>query len=87
MLLFWRGTTRQGIVASISVGLVSSLVWLLMSAPAYKELYGLDPTRAIVPFSQPGLVTIPLAWMVLVIVSLITKRDSSRGFEVMTNQR
>jgi cation/acetate symporter len=72
MLLFWPRTTKQGITAAVIVGMVSSLGWLLLSAPAYKDVYGLDPARAIAPFSQPGLVTIPLGFVVLIVVSLLT---------------
>ena len=87
MLLFWKGTTRQGIIWSIVVGLSSSLIWLLLSAPAYANLYakfftGVNPANAPSPFSQPGLVTIPLAFATLVIVSLMTKREPRRGFAV-----
>ena len=53
MLLFWRGTTRQGIVWSISIGLATSLTWLLLSTDAFKYLYG-STRLGIVPFSQPG---------------------------------
>jgi cation/acetate symporter len=74
MLLFWRGTTKRGLAAAIIVGLISSLAWLLLSAPAFKDVYGLDPARAPVPFSQPGLVTIPLGFVVLVLVSLLTRQ-------------
>src|SRR5207248_3340191 len=85
MLLFWKRTTKQGITAAIVVGLVTSLGWLLLSAPAYKEVYGLDPSRAIAPFTQPGLVTIPLGFIVLILVSLVTRRNEQlrRGFEVL----
>src|SRR4029079_17556957 len=54
MLLFWRGTTRQGIIAGILVGMISSLGWVLLSADAFKDVYGQSPDSAIVPFSQPG---------------------------------
>ena len=74
MLLFWKRTTKQGITAAITVGMLSSLAWILLSAQAYKDVYGLDPARAIVPFSQPAIVTIPLGFLVLVLVSLITPR-------------
>ncbi len=79
MLLFWKRTTKQGITAAIVVGMVTSLGWLLLSAPAYKDVYGLDPANAIAPFSQPGIVTIPLGFLVLVVVSLLTqpKRSST----------
>jgi cation/acetate symporter len=74
MLLFWKGTTRQGIVASVLVGMISSLAWVLLSSDTYKSVYGLDPADAIAPFSQPGIVTIPLAFVTLVVVSLATRR-------------
>jgi len=77
MLLFWKGTTKRGITAAILVGLVSSLAWLLLSAPAYQLVYGLDPKTAPAPFSQPAIVTVPLGFVVLVAVSLVTR--SGRG--------
>ncbi len=70
MLLFWKGTTKQGIIASVLVGMISSLGWILLSADTYKWVYGLDPADAIAPFSQPGIVTIPLAFVTLVVVSV-----------------
>jgi len=73
MLLFWRGTTRQGITWAIFAGLFSSLAWVLASGEAYKNVYGLDPASALVPFSQPGIVTIPLGFAVLVAVSRLTR--------------
>jgi cation/acetate symporter len=77
MLLFWKRTTKQGITAAITIGLITSLAWLLLSAPAYKDVYNLDPTRAIAPFSQPGIVTIPLGFVVLVVVSLLTPKPQT----------
>ena len=73
MLLFWQRTTRQGIIAAVFVGMISSLGWILLSAQAYRDIYGLDPADSIVPFSQPGLVTIPLGFITLIVVSLLTK--------------
>jgi cation/acetate symporter len=73
MLLFWSRTTKQGITAAILVGMTAALAWILLSAQAYHDVYGLPPERALVPFSQPGLVTIPLGFAVLVLVSLATQ--------------
>ena len=75
MLLFWPRTTKQGIYWAVVVGMVSSLAWLLLSAPAYQYVYNADPNRALAPFSQPGLVTIPLGFVVLVVVSLMTRKQ------------
>ncbi|WP_425615673.1 cation acetate symporter [Anatilimnocola sp. NA78] len=72
MLLFWARTTKQGITASILVGMTSSLAWVLLSGDAFKDLYGLSPTLAPVPFSQPAIVTVPLGFLVLIVVSLLT---------------
>lgn len=79
MLLFWKGTTKQGITSAIIVGMVSSLGWILLSAQAYKDVYGLDPATAIVPFSQPAIVTIPLGFIVLVVVSLMTRSRAGKA--------
>lgn len=72
MLLFWKGTTKQGITAAVVVGMVSSLTWILLSGDTYKNVYGLAAEDAVVPFSQPGIVTIPLGFLTLVVVSLLT---------------
>lgn len=73
MLLFWRGTTKRGIAASIVVGLVSSMGWLAFTAPAYEFVYGLDPAAAPAPFSQPAILTVPLAFLTLIVVSLMSR--------------
>jgi len=73
MLLFWKGTTRQGIIAAITVGMVSSLAWILLSADTFTKVYGLPAESALAPFSQPGIVTIPLGFVTLVAVSLMTQ--------------
>jgi cation/acetate symporter len=87
MLLFWRGTTKQGISAAIIVGLVSSLAWLLLTREAFSGVYGLDPAKAPAPFSQPGLVTIPLGFIVLIVVSLITRKpQNAPAFVVITTK-
>ena len=51
-----RGTRR----ALKWVGL-AALGWVLLSAPAYENVYGLDPKNALAPFSQPAIVTIDAA--------------------------
>lgn len=77
MLLFWKGTTKQGISAGILVGLFSSLGWILLSEDTFQKVYGFAATdaakAAMVPFNQPGLVTIPLGFLTLIVVSLLTR--------------
>jgi cation/acetate symporter len=77
MLLFWKRTTKQGITWAIVVGMVSSLAWILVSGETYSKVYGLPAEESLVPFSQPGIVTIPLGFTVLVVVSLLTQRTGT----------
>lgn len=77
MLLFWKGTTRQGIIAALWIGMLSSLAWILLSADTFSAVYGLPPETAPMPFSQPGIVTIPLGFVTLIIVSLLTRESVS----------
>ena len=81
MLLFWRGTTKQGMIASILVGCIGSVAWLLLTKEAFQNIYGYATHLGYMPFSQPGLVMIPLSFGVLVVVSLMT---GSRDAELMT---
>ena len=78
MLLFWSRTTKQGITAAVTVGMLSSLGWILLSADTFEKVYGLSRAASPIPFSQPGLVTIPLGFVVLVVVSLLTPRPTPR---------
>ncbi len=73
MLLFWKGTTRQGIIAAVVVGMVSSLGWILLSGDTFASVYKLPAEQSPMPFSQPGLVTIPLGFLTLIVVSLLTR--------------
>ena len=72
MLLFWSRTTKEGIIVAVLVGMISSLGWILLSGDTYAAVYGLPKENSIVPFSQPGIVTIPLGFLTLIAVSLLT---------------
>ncbi len=75
MLLFWKGTTAKGIIASILVGILVAVGMILLS-PAMFERYGLARTAAPIPFDNPGIVSIPLSFITLVVVSLMTKKQA-----------
>jgi cation/acetate symporter len=45
----------------------------MLSDEAFKNIYGMKAEDALVPFSQPAIVTLPLAFAVLIVVSLVTK--------------
>jgi cation/acetate symporter len=72
MLLFWKKTTAPGITASILVGLVSALGLILLSPDMWVR-YGLLPQNAPVSFNSPALISVPLSFIALVVVSLMTQ--------------
>ncbi len=73
LILFWKKATAQGIIASILVGVISSVA-LIMLSPDMWARYGLDAATAPMPINQPGIVSIPLSFIVLVVVSLLTAK-------------
>ncbi len=73
MLLFWKRTTAKGIAWAISVGMLSSLIIILLS-PTLFEIYGLPASRAIIPLQNPGIISIPLGFITIVIASLLTQK-------------
>jgi len=72
-LLFWKKTTAKGIAWSIVVGIVSSIALILISPTMYEQ-YGLNPKDAILPLDNPGIISMPLAIITLIVVSLLTQK-------------
>jgi len=77
MLLFWKGTTKEGIIAGVVVGTLSSVLWIAVCPEMFKSMYGLAIEGAWVPFSQPGLITIPLSFATIVAVSWRTSKSEA----------
>ncbi len=80
MLLFWKKTTAKGITMSITVGMCVS-VGLILVSPAMFERYGYLRSDALIPFDNPGLFAIPLSFLTLVVVSLMTQKDNAKKTE------
>jgi len=77
MLLFWKKTTAKGIAWAIVAGMVSSLGIILLSPTMY-EIYGLKPENAPIPLYNPGIISIPLGFLTLVLVSIFTYKKSQK---------
>lgn len=76
MLLFWKKTTAKGIAASITVGIISALGIILLSPSMYAR-YGADPASSpLGGLDNPGIISIPLSFITLVVVSLMTQKDN-----------
>jgi len=79
-LLFWKKTTAKGIASSIVVGILSSIL-IILGSPTMFEKYGLAKSAAIIPLDNPGIISIPLAALVLIVVSLMTQKDNANKVE------
>ncbi len=77
MKLFWKKTTAKGIAFSILVGIVSAL-GIILTSPKMWDKYGLIPADAIHQLNNPGIISIPLAFLALVVVSLMTQKDNEK---------
>jgi len=79
MLLFWKKTTAKGITTSILVGMISAITIILLS-PSMFERYGLEAAQAPFGLDNPGIISIPLSFITLIIVSLMTQK---KGLETV----
>lgn len=77
MLLFWPRTTAAGITASIFVGIVAALGIILTGPAMFAGPYGMTAADAWHPLGQPGIISIPLSFLTLVVVSLMTQKKAA----------
>jgi cation/acetate symporter len=78
--MMWRRFTTRGAVATMVTGTVSSLVLITLSPTVWKDLLG--HAEAIVPLKNPGVITVPLSFVVAIVVSLLTPEpEAASGFD------
>ncbi|MDZ4850904.1 MAG: cation acetate symporter [Pirellulaceae bacterium] len=78
MLLFWKGTTKVGLMIGILVGLFSSLSWILVCPDTFSKVYGLPASDAWIQLSQPGIVTIPLGFFAIYVASKFSGAENAK---------
>jgi cation/acetate symporter len=77
MILFWKKTTAKGVISSIAVGLVAALVMIILSPDTYTQVFNQPAASAPMPISQPAIISVPLSFITLVVVSLFTKNNNN----------
>lgn len=82
MLLFWKRTTAKGITASIAVGIVAAVGIILLSPDMFVR-YGLQRADAPLAINQPGIISIPLSFITLIVVSLMTPKKTTTPAQVL----
>lgn len=83
MILFWKRTTAKGVIASILVGLISALGLILLSRETFNEVYHLTDVVAPVPINNPAIISVPLSFITLIAVSLLTQPNVKSGQTVV----
>ena len=73
--IFWRRCTTTGVVTSMLVGTISTLLLIWLSPTIQIDI--LEHTTAYFPLKNPALVTIPLSFAVGIVVSLMTEDAES----------
>lgn len=74
--MLWRRFTTNGAVASMVVGTLSSLVLIYLSPTIQVTI--LKHATAPFPLKNPGLITIPLAFIVGIVVSLLSPEQEAQ---------
>lgn len=77
MVLFWKRTTAAGVVSSILVGMTAALAIILLGPDMFVR-YGMKQADAWIPLGQPALFSMPLSFLVLIVVSLLTRPEGER---------
>lgn len=66
--IYWRRATAQGIAVGMVAGLVTAVTIILLS-PTFHG----SAESALLPFSSPGIVSVPIGFLVMWLVSLATQ--------------
>lgn len=77
MSILWRKFTTYGAVGSILTGTLTSLFLIYLSPAIQIDLFGRD--AAIFPLKNPGIISIPLAFLVGIVISYL--RADRRAYE------
>ena len=75
LTLYWRRMTTWGAVTAIIVGTVSALVLILLSPTVWVDV--LKNEAAIFPLKNPAIVSMSLAFLSAIIVSLLTREPGA----------
>ncbi len=83
--MFWKKFTTRGAQASILFGTVATLVLIYLSPTIQIDL--LHRAAPVFPYRNPGLFTIPLSFVIGILVSLMTPEPAAvQGFAKLEQQ-
>jgi cation/acetate symporter len=79
MSMLWKRFTTWGAVASMVTGTVVTVLLIYLSPTVQVDI--LENPTALVPFKNPGIFSIPISFVVGIVVSLLTREEAAeKGF-------
>src|SRR5687767_2918403 len=75
--IFWRRCTTSGVVASMVLGTAATLTLIYLSPTIQIDILKHD--AAVFPLRNPALITIPLAFLTAIVVSLLTRNAGEQA--------
>ena len=83
--IFWRRCTTAGVVSSMLLGTAATLTLIYLSPTIQVDILKHD--AAVFPLRNPALITIPLAFVTAIVVSLLTSNAGEQaGYTRVENQ-
>ena len=61
------------------MGLVSALTLILLSQKTFNEVYGIPEVTAPIQINNPAIISVPLSFLTLIVVSLLTGRQEAES--------
>ncbi len=74
--MIWKRFTTRGAVASMITGTIVTLTLIVLSPTVYDEIFGYV---AVFPLRNPGVITVPLSFLVGIVVSLATREPEAEA--------
>ncbi|MEW7126149.1 cation acetate symporter, partial [Acinetobacter baumannii] len=82
--MYWKDLTTRGAIFGGFVGIISAITFVVLSPTVWVGVLGHE--KAIFPFDNPALFSMPLAFLVSIVVSLTDKSERAKldkqGFEL-----
>lgn len=78
MSILWKGCTTKGICIGGFTGLITAVVLTLLSPSVWEATFGNPVGSAPFPYSSPALFSMPLAFVTLIVVSLLDNSERAK---------
>jgi len=79
LTMYWRRFTTTGAIIGLLTGLISSILFVILSPNVMDPITGWIHREALFPLKNPGIVSIPLGFLGGIVGSILTAKRSNHG--------